>query len=685
MKTLFRILFLIYTINLSAQTYVVSGNKVYYYDQEIIGADANSFDVLYDNQFFSKDKNNVYYKGKETNYDAKTFEIYKEERFGGKVYLLDKNNVYIEDETIFVALGSQSPKKFRLITEDIALDNELIYWRFKPVFNSDAASFQIFTKNLFKDKNHVYDQGYILPIDASKMIIYKMSKGYDSYDIEYFGDQNLICNDFYNNCYQLDGSSFNYINGNYIKDNSHVIYRNNYLKTDVATFEVPIPNMDYYAKDKFHEYYHNDVFPVKVPQKYIKGDSLRAFKIKLEKQLEKAFKALETVKSQKKYDKDSKASLVTVYTFPNSKNTIVEKGQNIYMNGIRQPFIDAVSFEIFNNDYAKDKNHVYLIYEYSDKVTFNPITEIDPNTFSIIYNSYNSYCKDAKNVYCRLDKIVDADPNTFKVLNKYHAEDKNAIFLYNSKLHSIKPAQGVFLTEISDEYFFFGDKIWYLNDGIEVVVDNPNRNSFDVINENYAVNDKKLIYRGKTIGTLETDETIIEEDYEQIITSKHRVFNYGQNMSNPQEKKIYKYLNSNYSTDGRTLYYKGVFEVKDIDLAKIHHSGPYLPYFTFKNNKAIFENFVFDIDLETFEKLEGIDYARDKNYVYYDGRRTKLDPSTFFKFASDYTADKKGVYYKEKLISGADSKSFYVFGKYGFDKTYFYHYGKKILRSKINL
>ncbi len=675
------VFFIVCSVNIYAQTYVVDDKTVYYYDMVITDADATSFDVLYKNQYFSKDKNNIYYKGKKTNYDSKTFEIHKIGRYNLD-YFSDKNDIYISRDNVFITIGSKSPKEFNFITEEIAIDNELIYWRFEPIPNSDASSLQIVSRDIFKDKNHVYNEGYTLPINSTDMKIYKRSKGYDSYIIEYIGDQDIVCDDFYNNCYQLDMTSFTYINYNFVKDNSHVLYRNNYLKTDVATFKVPITAMEHYAEDKFHQYYLNDTFPIKVDEKYIKPDSLKAFKIKLEKQLENAFNKIEI---QKKYDKDTKSSLTTIYTFPNSNNTIIEKGKNIYMNGIRQQFIDAKSFEVFTNDYAKDKNQVYLIYEYDDKVTFNPINEIDPTTFLIIENNYDAYCKDANSVYRINNKIIDADPNTFKILNKYHTEDKNAIFVEDNKLYSIQPTKNIQLKNVDNNYFYFGDKIIYINDGLEVFVDNPNLNNFDVLNGSYAINDKKLIYKGITIGILETGETILEEDNDKIVTSKHKIFQNGQNMSSSKEKKMYKYFNSNYSTDGHTLYYKDVFEIKGIDLATIHHSGSYIQYFTFKNNKALYENIVFDIDLETFERLEGLHYARDKNFVYYDGRKTKLDPSTFFIFDSDYTSDKNGVYYNDKLISGADSKSFYVFGKYGFDNTYFYHYNKKILRSKINL
>ena len=678
MKTILKILFFtIYSVNISAQNYVVEAKTVYYYDKVIAGVDANSFDVLYKNQYFSKDKDNIYYKGKKTNYDPETFEIHGERKYLHE-YVSDKNDVYIHfNNSNFVGLGSQSPKSFNVITDEIAIDNEVIYWKFKPIFNSDASTFQIVNQRIFKDKNYVYYEGHRMPINPKNLITFKS----DKYNIKFIGDQNILCDD-YNYCYKLDATSFNYINFNYVKDKSHVLYRSSYLKADVASFEVPIPNMEHYAKDKFHQFYLGNTFPIKVDEKYIKPDSLNAFKLRLMKQLEKAFEEEEI---QKKYDKDSKASLSTIYTFPNSSNTIIEKGKNIYMNGIRQQFIDAESFEVFTNDYAKDKNHVYLIYEYDDKVTFNPIYEIDPTTFSIIKNSYDAYCKDAKNVYHIYSKIIDANPNTFKVLSRYHSEDENTIFFEGNKLLSIKPSKSIFLKKIDNNYFSFGDKIMYIYDGFEIIVNNPNLNNFKVLNNNYATNGKQLIYKGKTIGTLDQGEIIIEEDSEKLVTSNQRIFHYGQNMSNPKERKLYKYLDSNYSTDGHTLYYEDDFEVKGVDLANIHHSGYYIQYFTFKNNKALYENIVFDIDLETFERLNGLHYARDKNFVYYDGRKTTLDPDTFLILGSDYTSDKNGVYYNNKLIPEAESKSFYVFGKYGFDDTYFYHYNKKIVRSEVNL
>ncbi|MBJ2175851.1 DKNYY domain-containing protein [Aureibaculum sp. A20] len=678
MKTILKIiLFTLYFTNLSAQTYVVEDQTVYYYDKVITGADANSFDVLYENKYFSKDKNNIYYKGAKTNYDANTFEIHGNgDRYNEQIS--DKNDVYVKSDVGYIGIGSMSPKDFNLITEKIGIDNEIIYWEFNSIFGSNASTFQIVNSTMFKDKNYVYNEGYKTPIRPKNITLFKRK---DIDRIEFIGDQNMIC-DNNNHCYQMDASSFEYINYNYTKDKSNVLCRTNYLKADVATFEVPIPNVQHYAKDKFHQFYLGETFPIKVDERHIKPDNLRAFKLKLEKQLEKAF---ENEEVQYKYDKDTKASLSTLYTFPNSNNTIIEKGKNVYMNGLRQPFIDAESFEVFTNDYAKDKNQVYLIYEYDDKVTFNPVNEIDPATFSIIKNDYDAYCKDAKNVYHTYKKIIDADPNTFKVLSEYHTEDKNAIFYEGDKIHSIKPLKETLLKIIEDNYLSFGNKIIYINySGFDILVDNPNLNHFKVINDSYAINGNQLIYKGKTIATLDLQETIIKEDNDKIVTSMNRIFEYGQNISTPKERKLYKYLDSKYSTDGHTLYYKDLFEIKGVDLANINHSGTYVRYFTFKNNKALYDNIVFDIDLESFEGLNSLHYARDKNFVYYDGKKTTLDPSTFFIHGNNYTSDKNGVYYNEKLIPEADSKSFYVFNRYGFDDTYFYHYNKKILRSKVN-
>jgi len=682
MKKLIGVLsLLIYTTYVQAQVYVVGHDAVCYYDKVIVEADANSFDVLYDNQLFSKDKNSIYYKGKKTNFDVHTFEIHNNSRYDVE-YLSDKNNVYVSNDVGFVGIGSMSPGSFNFITKDIAIDDETIYWKFQPLIGSDASSIQLLTSEIFKDKYHVYQEQFRMPLNTDNLSVIK-AKGYDSYLLEYIGDENMVCDDN-NYCHNMDVHSFMYINFNYVKDNSQVLYRNSYIKADAKTFEVPTSDMEHYAKDQFHQFYLDNVFPVEVDEKHIKPDSLKAYKNRLIKQLEVAFS--DNI-IQQKYDMDDKATLSIIYRFPNSKNTIIEKGKNIYMNGERQAFIEAGSFEIFNNDYAKDKNQVYLIYEYADKVTFNPINGIDPNTFSIIENNYDSYCRDAKNVYHRASKVKDADLDTFTVMERYYAEDKNSIFLMTDgdRLHTIKPTKGVRLIYIEGRYFSFGDKILYIDNGRESFVENPVFGDFKVLNYNYARNGKQVIYKGRVIGVLEAGESIINIDGEEIVTSGNRKFQYGQDMTNVTKNKIYKLASTNYSTDGHTLYYDDVFEVKGVDLASIHHSSAYINYFTFKNNKALYENIVFDIDLETFEEFRGLYYARDKNYVYYKGKNTKLDPATFFLHGSDFTSDKNGVYYYNKLIPGADSKSFYVFEEYGFDDDYFYHANRKVLRSTVDL
>lgn len=694
MKNIIRILlFFIQITCIQAQNYLIDKNTVYYNDRIIDSVDINTFEILHKNKLFSKDKNHIYYKGIKTNFDAQTFEIHTHY---DSEYYSDKNDVYKSNYFGFIGIGSISPKKFNYITADIAIDNEIIYWNFKPQVGSDASSIQLLTKYIYTDKNNVYCQDGLMPLNKNELKILYQRKGI--YDYSFVGDKNRICSEF-NNCYKMDISSFVYINSEYVKDKSNVLYDNSYLKVDIETFDVPLPNLEHYAKDKSHQFYLGKTFPIEVEEKYLNEDSLRVLIKKLEQQLKEAFTEDKVISI--KYDLELKESLSVIYTFPNSNNTIIEKGKNIYMNGLRQPFIDANSFEIFTNDYAKDKNQVYLIYEYADKVIFKPTNIMDPNKFSIIKNPYDedNYTRDLKNVYRSFSEIENADPNTFIVKESFYAEDKNSIYLIDRKLkfNTIKPTKGVDLKKINKNYFSFGSKIIYIDEEVEVLIENPNLLSFNAC-WLYANQGSIMYYKGEVIGVLDTEEEEEEEDddddvgggcNEVFFKTGNRLFRYGQEINNRTKSKSYKLFNSYYHdyylAHDHTLYYKGVLALKDVDLRKINHYDYTEAYLTFKNNKAAYKNIVFDIDLETFESLHPDTFARDKNFVFYKGEKTRFDPSTFYTYGHKYTSDKNGVYYNNKLIPDVDTKSFYTFEDYGFDNTYFFYRNKRILRSKVNL
>jgi len=97
--------------------------------------------------------------------------------------------------------------------------------------------------------------------------------------------------------------------------------------------------------------------------------------------------------------------------------------------------IDLQSFRLMKNstneDYYRDKNHIYYFYEMSDGGTLSILDEADIHTFSILDNS--SYAIDKKSAFFRARKIEQADIETFEVAiyddgkkaYGWYAKDKN--------------------------------------------------------------------------------------------------------------------------------------------------------------------------------------------------------------------------------------------------------------------
>ena len=87
--------------------------------------------------------------------------------------------------------------------------------------------------------------------------------------------------------------------------------------------------------------------------------------------------------------------------------------------------VDIESFKVLSNkDYAKDNNLVYY--------KIRRIKDADPRTFLVI-NKFG-YSKDKKNVYLvggggtDCEKVVFADPETFKTLDFPYSKDKKNVY-----------------------------------------------------------------------------------------------------------------------------------------------------------------------------------------------------------------------------------------------------------------
>jgi hypothetical protein len=89
-----------------------------------------------------------------------------------------------------------------------------------------------------------------------------------------------------------------------------------------------------------------------------------------------------------------------------------------YYNGVPIDGVDHDSFDILNQEYAKDARHVYS----NGRILPNR----DPTSFVVLGKSeygHPTYTKDKNNVYVAQDILVGADPATFEVISASYAKD----------------------------------------------------------------------------------------------------------------------------------------------------------------------------------------------------------------------------------------------------------------------
>ena len=132
--------------------------------------------------------------------------------------------------------------------------------------------------------------------------------------------------------------------------------------------------------------------------------------------------------------------------------------------------IDKKSFEILENDFAKDKNNIYYKGE--------KIEKIDPKSAKIfgshfvknekiVFDAYEKkelkdvdtktlksvgdyYFKDKNNAYFDMKKIDEkVDLETFVYLDFFYARDKNNLYFYGQKVKGVSPNNFEFWTSLS--------------------------------------------------------------------------------------------------------------------------------------------------------------------------------------------------------------------------------------------
>ncbi|WP_374124673.1 DKNYY domain-containing protein [Leptotrichia hongkongensis] len=648
-----------------------------------LNIDVNSL-VFFDNNSSSyssyiKDRNNVYFVDNKNgkvkivkNADKNTFQI-----VNGN-YGVDRKNVYYDGEKLD-SVGIEGLKIFddnylkdnKNVYEIYMTDDEKIKIRAIKNLNIDVASFEdIFKEVFYKDKNSVY----YVDMTEDKQELKKL-EGADADTFEpgiFSKDKNSV----YVDKQRLEGVSpkgFEILDNdlNFIKDYKNVFYLDraddgitfiprvqNIEGVDVATLEFAGGYYSKYYKDKNNVYfmdnrdgkikfkklsYVNPKTFEMVDNTFARDDkNLYLFEYKLDGIDAKTF---EKISSNIVKDKNG---LYFLEDIEKENENIEIKTRKLNIKGL-----DLKTFEHIDDYYYKDKNNIY----YDLDNNLYTIKNADLATFEVLNSPYSSsiyFAKDKNNVYYQNKKINGIVADGFEQIQSNFIKDKNRLYKIDedeekNEIKLIPINEKVNLEnfeEIGGNYYKDDKNLYYFGENEFKKIEGADPNSFKYDNENYTfiAKDKNNVYfEGEKVKGIDVNSA--EGINGLWIKDENNVFYEG--------KKLKGISSYNFSYfDGGLSY----------DKILVDKNGIY-KFIETEDNKKTMEVTRLDskgIDLETLERIY-----------------SPMDSSYYFK-------DKNGVYFmdgnKFVKINGADKDSFRVTmtGKYGKDKNYVYFEGKKM-------
>lgn len=287
----------------------------------------------------------------------------------------------------------------------------------------------------------------------------------------------------------------------------------------------------------------------------------------------------------------------------------------------------------------------------------------------------------------------DSDVESFQVLGRTLAKDKNSIFCVGTIQRHVDYQSFVVTSErvVRDKYNAYPSKSY--TDLEPVKIEGMDLATFDFVEGSRGkygrwAKDKNYYYRNNEKLDVHYDSFHFLSN--QFFYDKDNLFA-DLNLSGIQHvrriNKIPTKLNDEYVVYDDTIYYVNKFvsrnkrnspklcSVEIID--RINTFKSVSDHVICVNGKILFYGEYFSgPDVKTFELIRNGNYPfarqdryyKDKDHVYLNKQKIELaDPATFTLLTFDYSKDKNYVFYKHGLLEGADAKSFRI------DKNFRYH------------
>ena len=283
---------------------------------------------------------------------------------------------------------------------------------------------------------------------------------------------------------------------------------------------------------------------------------------------------------------------------------------------------------------------------------------------SYYYKKENNkiYFDEYGNGFNRNNEVKNVDYNSFAELKNYYAKDKNFGYWEGKKIQdsdgktfNILPGG---ISHYIDKYAKDKNHVYYNGE----ILEGANPKTIERLIDDFLKDDKNVFFRNKKMKNVDVKTfQALDEEY--------------------AKDKNHIYYEENIIEDADTNTFEKFFDVE----AEINHYIR-IKYYRDKNN-VYYKGKKLDVDRKTFEVLNE-HFSKDKNHLYYNNRNAKeVDVKTFKIISQDskkiYIFKDKNHLYNESsdVMENIDLKTFEILknGKYK-DKNGIYKYEANRLR-----
>lgn len=172
---------------------------------------------------------------------------------------------------------------------------------------------------------------------------------------------------------------------------------------------------------------------------------------------------------------------------------------NIYYLGKKVEAISYSKFKSIGKLYCADNQKVYFKNKYAETDKLTEVVKGNSENFQLIGDSTSYYAKDDNNVFYYGKVIVNADPNSFKILDYGYSHDKNYAY-YNGEI--IDGLKGEDFKVIKEAYMG-SDGIALCNGNKKI--ENSDAATFKVIECGYFKDKNNVYLNGRVLENIDSE------------------------------------------------------------------------------------------------------------------------------------------------------------------------------------